>query len=71
MQLVINGESQTVDTLSDIETITLEALLQQFGYEVRSVAVAMNGQFVPRKEYASKVLNEGQSLEILSPMQGG
>jgi len=37
----------------------------------RTVATALNGEFVPRSRYASQQLEAGSQLEILSPMQGG
>ncbi|BBN82991.1 hypothetical protein PA25_29760 [Pseudoalteromonas sp. A25] len=34
-------------------------------------AVALNGQFVPRSQCQSTILSEGDSIELLSPIQGG
>ncbi|WP_105166734.1 sulfur carrier protein ThiS [Pseudoalteromonas sp. T1lg23B] len=34
-------------------------------------AVALNGQFVPRVQCSSTPLAEGDSIELLSPIQGG
>jgi len=34
-------------------------------------AVAINRQFIPRSNYENTILNEGDVVEIISPMQGG
>lgn len=34
-------------------------------------AVAINGVFVPRQQYAKTTLNQGDSIEVLSPNVGG
>ncbi|MEV6969941.1 sulfur carrier protein ThiS [Hamadaea sp. NPDC051192] len=39
--------------------------------EQRGVAVAVNGEVVPRGEWAAHPLADGDSIEILSAAQGG
>jgi sulfur carrier protein len=34
-------------------------------------AVALNTQFVPKSQYASQALHEGDRLEVISPVTGG
>ncbi|WP_096085277.1 sulfur carrier protein ThiS [Agaribacterium haliotis] len=34
-------------------------------------AIAVNAQFIPRSNYDTIELQDGDSVEILSPMQGG
>jgi len=36
-----------------------------------SYVVAVNQNFVPRSEYQSLLINEGDKIEVLSPMAGG
>lgn len=66
MQVVVNGNRETVQRAK-----TLDELLRELGYERESVAVARNGSFVPKKEYASLTLEDDMELEVLVPMQGG
>lgn len=66
MQLRINGESHHVD-----HNLNLQHLLEKLGYEPKSIAVAINGKFVPRHQYATWPLQDQQELEVVSPMQGG
>ncbi len=47
------------------------AALSELGFTSEAMATALNGCFVPRDERATTVLNEGDQLEILAPMQGG
>ena len=37
----------------------------------RGVAVALDGQVVPRGEWASTLLGEGREIEVLHAVQGG
>jgi sulfur carrier protein len=37
----------------------------------RGVAVALDGEVVPRGEWATTELREGQALEVLRAVQGG
>ena len=35
------------------------------------IAVAQNGTFVPKSQYDTTLINEGDAIEIVAPMQGG
>ena len=47
--------------------------LEELGLEprARGVAVAVDGEVVPRAEWDSRELSEGARVEVLSAMQGG
>ncbi len=66
MQLFVNGEPQHVP-----EATSVQNLLIQLGYEPKSIAVAVDGDFVPKHQYETFSLRPAQSVEVLSPMQGG
>lgn len=66
MQLLINGESVSLE-----ESTSLYHLLEKLGYEQNSIAVALNGTFIPRHQYKTCLVENAQELEIVSPMQGG
>lgn len=66
MQIVINGNSFEMKKISNVAE-----LLEQLGYEENSVAVTLNNNFLPRYKWREEMLKEGQSLEIIAPMQGG
>jgi sulfur carrier protein len=53
------------------DAISVRDLLDQLGYNVKSVAVAVNGMFVARANHADTKLKENDKLDIVAPMQGG
>lgn len=68
MTILLNGqESQLADgaTLSDV--------LERLGVAAqrRGVAVAVDGEVVPRAQWASFALAERACVEVLTAMQGG
>ena len=65
MNILINGQSVTVS-----DDTSLTQALNQFGARP-PFAVAVNGDFVPRGQCDAKILNDGDSIELLSPIQGG
>jgi sulfur carrier protein len=52
---------------------TIAELLAELGVEARArgVAVAVDGEVVPRAEWGDRRINEGERVEALSAMQGG
>ena len=66
MNLVVNGNQQSVTDAATVATV-----LEQLGYDPRSVAVAVNEVFVPRNTYPDRLLFDGDAVEIVAPMQGG
>lgn len=65
MKLTVNGESLELDAGN------LADLLAKLEYEGEWLATAVNGDLVHREERAAHLLQEGDRIEILSPMQGG
>jgi len=57
----------------EIKVGGLLPLLQELGYEAeaRGVAAAVNDQIVPRGEWATHLLHEGDRVEIVGAVQGG
>ena len=66
MKISINGDIKEFNR----ERLMLNELLEemQFG---KGVAVALNETFVLRTNYAKTDINDGDRLDILSPVQGG
>jgi sulfur carrier protein len=65
--IFVNGEPR------EREGATIEELLADLGVETRArgVAVAVDGEVVPRAEWGERRITEGQRVEALSAMQGG
>lgn len=65
MNILLNDKSLQIFSSSLLELLNKRTTRKQ------SYAVAVNDEFVPRSEYQTIVLNEGDRVELLIPMQGG
>lgn len=63
--ILINGEQTTADGM------TLAAYLQTTAYDSRRIAVERNGEIVPKSQYDTVLLQEGDTIEIVSFVGGG
>jgi sulfur carrier protein len=65
--IFVNGEPR------DRAGATIAELLADLGVEsrARGVAVAVDGEVVPRAEWPARRVTEGERVEALSAMQGG
>lgn len=66
ISLTINGKKV------DLEGPTpLTAYLESEGLLGRQIAVAVNGDVIPRGQHASVTLEDGDRVEIVRPVGGG
>jgi len=66
MTISVNGEEKTFET----EILTVQKLLEEMNFG-KGIAVALNEEFVLRTTYNETNINDGDRLDILSPVQGG
>jgi sulfur carrier protein len=66
MQVTVNGVPGDV-----VEEMTVAQLVDARAEQRRWVAVALNGDVVPRGGWAATFLRDGDSVEILVPVAGG
>ncbi len=68
MQAVVNGELRELD-----RGLTIQSLVESLesAAEGRGVAVAMNGEVVPRGVWDETLVSEGARVEIVAAVQGG
>ncbi|RMF90642.1 MAG: sulfur carrier protein ThiS [Nitrospinota bacterium] len=66
MKVRINGEMQEVR-----ENITITELLEDLGIRSPFIAVAVNREIVPKTAYLTTTIQEGDTIEIVHPVQGG
>jgi sulfur carrier protein len=66
MTLTVNGRSRSLP-----EGTTLDSFLAGELRSTRGTAAAVNGEVVPRAEWAQWVLVDGQAIEIVTAVQGG
>jgi sulfur carrier protein len=66
--IVLNGDPHEHDTGEP-----LVAVLESMGLEpnARGVAVALDGEIVPRAQWPTCPVPEGARVEVLTAMQGG
>lgn len=65
LMVKINGESL------NIAGKTLEEYLAGAKYDIKRIAVEKNGEIVPKSEYASTLLADGDEIEVVSFVGGG
>ncbi|OVZ65202.1 thiamine biosynthesis protein ThiS [Pigmentiphaga sp. NML030171] len=65
MNIVLNGESRT------IEASSVADLIQALGYAGKRVAIERNGEIVPRSAHQHTLIADGDRLEIVVAVGGG
>lgn len=66
MKIIVNGKPVTLTNPK-----TLKQFLNDCDSFSQYSAVAINGEFVPKKNYESVQLSENDNIEVLQPAQGG
>ena len=66
MNIVLNGQERRIDPPASVQ-----ALLQDAGYADRRIAVEINREIVPRSQYAERMLNPDDRVEIVHAIGGG
>jgi sulfur carrier protein len=65
--ITINGEQRELGG-----RVTIEAAVREAGApDGRGVAVALDGEVVPRGQWATTEVRDGQEVEVLRAVQGG
>jgi sulfur carrier protein len=68
MRVVLNGEGRDLD---DGATVREAVTATGAPSEGRGVAVALDGEVVPRRDWDEVPLREGQRVEVVQAVQGG
>jgi len=66
--VILNGERSE---LPDAATVAVALEVAGVSGDGRGVAVALDGEVVPRGEWATTAVREGQHVEVLRAVQGG
>ena len=61
----INGENL------DVVGKSVAEYLNSAGYDLMRVAVELNGDIVPKAQYADTIFKDGDSIEVVSFVGGG
>ncbi|MBK6618619.1 MAG: sulfur carrier protein ThiS [Nitrosomonas sp.] len=66
MQIVINGQSRCFDNVDNVQQ-----LLESLSLQNKRIAVECNGEIIPRSTFSSRILTDGDQLEIIVAVGGG
>ncbi|MFI6488160.1 sulfur carrier protein ThiS [Streptomyces sp. NPDC050564] len=66
MNIFVNGERQQITTGTALDTLVATLTAAPSG-----VAAALNETVVPRTQWSSTALSEGDRVEVLTAVQGG
>lgn len=64
--ITINGEQKELS-----QDMVLQLLLEQEGYDVRRIAVEINGEIVSKTLFNDTIVKSGDSIEVVSFVGGG
>lgn len=53
------------------KTCSLHDILLLHGYSETSFAIAVNRRFIPKLHYHDYIVQAGDRIEVITPMQGG
>ena len=66
IKLSINGETRELP-----ESITIQEMLKELGYDNQWLGIAINTEFISKDKHQETIIKEGDQIDILSPIQGG
>ena len=64
--ITINGNQTTFST-----DLTVAEYLEQNQYQVKRIAVELNGDILPKYSYSETMLKDGDRLEVVTFVGGG
>ncbi len=68
MQVMVNGQERALPDGATVQALVAELGVPEGG---RGVAVAVNGEVVPRSRWSESALSPGVRVEVLTAVQGG
>ena len=66
MKVLVNGEPADLN-----EGETVHGVVLALGRGPRGIAVAVNGEVVPRSQWEARILSDDDRVEVLTAAQGG
>lgn len=67
MNIIINGNLKQLDR----ENVTISALVVTLNLTGKRLAIEKNGEIVPRSQFETVTLRDGDKLEIVGAVGGG
>lgn len=66
IKVSVNGEVKELD-----ENLNIKEMIEALNYKTKGFAVAVNTTFVSIKNYEKTIIKDGDTIDILAPVQGG
>lgn len=66
IKISVNGEVKSLES-----DLNINQMIEALEYKVKGFAVAVNTTFVPIAKYNETKIREGDTIDILAPVQGG
>ncbi|SFV62996.1 hypothetical protein MNB_SV-3-1615 [hydrothermal vent metagenome] len=66
IEIIVNGKRKTIP-----EGLNIKKMIEAIEHKGEGFAVALNGMFVALSTYETTIVKDNDSIEILSPVQGG
>lgn len=62
----VNGKEIELEKAASVEVY-----LESAGYQMKRIAVELNGEILPKNEYADRILKDGDRMEVVTFVGGG
>ena len=66
MKVTVNGKEILME-----EEKNVEQYLKECGYQMKRIAVELNGEILSKYQYSETMLNDGDSMEVVTFVGGG
>ena len=67
MQVIkVNGKEIELEKATSVEVY-----LESTGYQMKRIAVELKGEILPKNEYADRMLEDGDRMEVVTFVGGG
>jgi thiamine biosynthesis protein ThiS len=66
IKVSVNGEIKELE-----EGLNIRQMIKALNYKTEGFAVAVNTTFVSIKSYETTIIKDGDTIDILAPVQGG
>jgi sulfur carrier protein len=66
IKVSVNGEMKELD-----KGLNISQLITALDYKTKGFAIAVNTTFVSIKSYEKTIIQDGDTVDILAPVQGG
>lgn len=66
IEIIVNGIRTSIN-----DEMNVKEVIEELKYTQEGFALALNGTFVALSAYETTIIRDNDSIEILSPVQGG